>query len=93
MRNKQTVFEGLREDAAQLENYKTSFGDKGIRKEEDVQLPVAPDENERRELVDFIILNRGYQRENIPQEKARLLKIYSIRLLREIKQSIESRVK
>jgi hypothetical protein len=91
-----SVFESIRDDAAQLENYKMSFGDKDkLRKEEDaVQLQViAQDENERCNLVEFIIANRGYQEENIPQEKARLLKFYDIELLRQIKQSIENRVK
>jgi hypothetical protein len=46
--------------------------------------------NERRELTEFIVLNRGYREEDIPREK-RFLKFYDTELLRQIKLSIENR--
>src|ERR1700681_2503966 len=81
----QTPFESAREAKTQIAIYKqpqTMAAVPMIAAEEETAASTG-DDAERLELVDFIILNRGYERENIPQEKARLLKIYSLSLLRE----------
>jgi hypothetical protein len=91
-----TVFERQEENAQQLENYKMSFGDDkgklqpaGGQAGDPVQV-IA--DTERGELIKFIVENRGYRPEDIPRE-IRFLKFCDIELLRQIKQSIENRVK
>ena len=98
-KDKRTAFEAIRDDAAQLENYKSVGDDSSkLRKEEDaVQMQVMAEdetENERHDLTEFIITNRGYPKENIPWEKALLsnAKISNIKTLRQIKQGIENQI-
>jgi hypothetical protein len=84
-----TAFSRQEADAQERETYRKPAGEQ-VKDAQPLQVTAALTEEEtkeRRELTEFIVLNRGYREEEIPREK-RFLNFYDTELLRQIKLSI-----